>query len=75
MTAQVERTYDEYERMASQAMMYRAAQHKEKLKYSDLFKRPSGDNKKKTVEDVKKRQNDIISRLSQFEQFADKLTN
>lgn len=73
MAAQVERKYDEYERMASQAMMMRAAYHKEKLRQSDLYKRPSGEVKTdKTAEDIKERQRAIIERLSKFEQFAGK---
>lgn len=70
MAAQVERKYDEYERMATQAMMMRAAYHKEKLRQSDLFKRPTG--AEKTAEDIEERQRAIIERLSKFEQFAGK---
>lgn len=73
MAAQVERKYDEYERMASQAMMMRAAYHKEKLRQSDLFKRPTGELKTdKTAKDIEERQRAIIERLSKFEQFAGK---
>jgi len=73
MAAHVERKYDEYERMASQAMMMRAAYHKEKLRQSDLFKRPAGEIKTdKTAEDIEERQRAIIERLSKFEQFAGK---
>jgi len=73
MAAQVECKYDEYERMASQAMMMRAAYHKEKLRQSDLFKRPTGGIKTdKTAGDIEERQRAIIERLSKFEQFADK---
>jgi len=73
MAAQVERKYDEYERMAMQAMMMRAAYHKEKLRQSDLFKRPTGKIKTdKTAEDIEERQRAIIERLSKFEQFAGK---
>lgn len=73
MAAQVERKYDEYERMAYEAMMMRAAYHKEKLRQSDLFKRPTGEIKTdKTAEDIKERQRAIIERLSKFEQFAGK---
>ena len=73
MAAQVERKYDEYERMAMQAMMMRAAYHKEKLRQSDLFKRPTGEIKSdKTAEDIEERQRAIIERLSKFEQFAGK---
>jgi len=73
MAAQVERKYDEYERMASQAMMMRAAYHKEKLRQTDLFKRPTGEIKTdKTAEDIEERQRAIIERLSKFEQFVGK---
>lgn len=73
MAAQVERKYDEYERMATQAMMTRAAYHKEKLRQSDLFKRPTGEIKTdKTAKDIEERQRAIIERLSKFEQFAGK---
>jgi len=73
MAAQVERKYDEYERMAMQAMMMRAAYHKEKLRQSDLFKRPAaGAKSEKTAEDVEGRQQAIIERLSKFEEFAGK---
>jgi len=73
MAAQVERKYDEYERMATQAMMMRAAYHKEKLRQSDLFKRPTGEIKSdKTAEDIEERQRAIIERLRKFEQFAGK---
>jgi len=73
MAAQVERKYDEYERMATQAMMTRAAYHKEKLRQSDLFKRPTSELKTdKTAEDIEEKQRAIIERLSKFEQFAGK---
>lgn len=69
----IEARYDEYERMAYEAMMMRAAYHKEKLRQSDLFKRPTGEIKTdKTAEDIEERQRAIIERLSKFEQFAGK---
>lgn len=76
MTANLERQYDEYERYASQAMMMRAAYHKEKLKPKDLFKRPTGDKAAdKSADDVRERQQRIMERLSKFEQFKDLATN
>lgn len=72
MTANLERQYDEYERYASQAMMMRAAYHKEKLKPKDLFKRPSSDNQtEKTADDVRERQQRLLERLAKFEEFKD----
>lgn len=41
MQAHTESVYDDYERMATQAMMMRSAYHAKKLKQADLFKRPS----------------------------------
>jgi len=70
MSAQIERTYDEYERFAAQAMMNRQAYHAKKLKQSQLFKRPAGEvGTDKTVEDVRDRQESIMNRLEQFEEF------
>lgn len=73
MAAENERRYDEYDLMASSAMMMRAAYHKEKLKHRDLFKRPSDKATDKTVEDVKARQEEVMSRLSRFAEFNGKL--
>ena len=73
MAAEVERKYDEYEMQASQAMMMRAAYHKEKLRFKDLFKRPNNTDKERTSDDVKRHQNEVLERLSRFEEFADKL--
>mgnify|MGYP001159192135 FL=1 len=70
MSAHVERIYDEYERMAVQAMMTRASYHAKKLKQSDLFKRPSESRRtNKTADDVKERQKAIIAQLERFEEF------
>lgn len=73
MAAENERRYDEYELMASKAMMMRAAYHKEKLKHRDLYKRPSDKATDRTVEDVKARQEEVMSRLSRFAEFKDKM--
>jgi len=72
MAANVERIYDDYERMATQAMMMRSAYHAKKLRHRDLFKRPDGIKDDMTVDDVKERQQTIIERLSKYEQFAGK---
>lgn len=72
MTANLERQYDDYEKYASQAMMMRAAYHKEKLKPKDLFKRPTGDKAAdKTSDDVRERQRRLLERLARFEEFKD----
>src|SRR5690625_4591038 len=56
MAAENERRYDEYELMASKAMMMRAAYHKEKLKHRDLYKRPSDKSMDRKGEDDKAHQ-------------------
>jgi len=72
MSANVERIYDEYERMTMFAMMNRQAYHAKKLKPSDMFKRPNDDkNTNRTAEDVKERQNNIMKKLSKYKQFKD----
>lgn len=72
MRANVERIYDEYERMAVEAMMIRSAYHAKKLRRNDLFKRPRPEDKEKTLDGVKERQRAIMDRLSKFEQFEGK---
>lgn len=72
MAANVERTYDDYEKMAVQALMNRQGYHAKKLKKSQLFKRPSDVDTNKTAEDVKERQRAIIERLERFEEFKGK---
>lgn len=72
MAANVERTYDDYEKMAVQALMNRQGYHAKKLKKSQLFKRPSDIDTNKTAEDVKERQRAIIERLERFEEFKGK---
>jgi len=72
MAANVERTYDDYEKMAVQALMNRAGYHKEKLRHGDLFKRPSDVDTDKTADDVKERQRALIERLERYEEFRGK---
>ena len=68
LDAQVERQYDEYERMAQEAMMMRGAYHAKKLKATDLFKRPKGSVKvREGLTDMKKeteRLNDWLATLT-----------
>jgi len=73
MRAHTESVYDEYERMATHAMMIRAAHHAKKLKQSQLFKRPTGEEmtKRKTVE-KRERTEETMRWLSQFEEFQGK---
>lgn len=73
LAAETERRYDEFEIMASNAMMMRAAYHKEKLKQKDLYKRPSATKEERTAEDIRSKQEEVIERLSRFEEFKDKL--
>lgn len=73
MRAYTEYVYDEYERMASQAMMTRAAYHAKKLKPSQLFKRPvDGSSVKNRAEHVRKRTEETMKWLAQFEEFRGK---
>lgn len=69
MHAHTEAVYDEYERMAAQAMMNRAAHHAKKLKQSQLFRRPTDAEKAK---DRRERSKEIMKWLSQFEEFRGK---
>lgn len=72
MSAQVERQYDTYERMANEAMMMRQAYHAKKLKTSQLFKRPVDEEKaSKEAEDMHMKAESTMEWLSQFEQFSD----
>lgn len=72
--ANVERLYDESERMAMSAMMTRQAYHAKKLKHSDLFKRPVADEvANKKAKESHKRTEEITEWLSQFEEFNGKL--
>ena len=74
MDAYVERTYDELDRLATQAMMMRQAYHAKKLKHTDLFKRPSSDvSTQVTAEDIRKKQEDTLKWLAQFKEFKDKV--
>ena len=73
LAAETERRHDDFEVMAANAMMMRAAYHKEKLKQKDLYKRPNVANDERTAEDIRSRQEEVIERLSRFEEFKDKL--
>jgi len=73
MRAQVERRYDEYEHMASMAMMTRQAYHAKKLKQTDLFKRPlDEDIAKDKAEEARNRSEYTMKWLSQFKEFRGK---
>ncbi len=67
MSAQVERTYDEYERMAVEAIMREGAHRSKRPKAGDLFKRPKdGAVKRDELTDLRKetdRLNDWLSTL------------
>lgn len=71
MRANVERTYDEYERMAVMAIMNRHGYHAKKLKQGDLFTRPTDDDFAKSrteeIEDRKARASEWMSRIKQFQ--------
>lgn len=74
MSAQVERTYDEYEKMAAQAMMNRAGYHAKKLKQTQLFKRPSsGSETQDKAEERRDKAKETMEWLSQFEEFREKV--
>lgn len=74
MSAGVERFYDDYSRMAEQAMMMRNAYHAKKLKQADLFRRPTDADKAiKKAEDARKRTEEATEWLSQFAEFSGKL--
>ena len=75
MAAHTERIYDEYERLATQAIWNRSAYHAKKLKYTDLFKRPNGIDDNRTADDVRERQKAIMERLEKFEEFKGKFDN
>lgn len=73
MRAHTESVYDEYERMASHAMMMRAAHHAKKLKQSQLFKRPTDEEVAKSkAEDMRARSEETMKWLAQFEEFRGK---
>lgn len=72
MAASVEKKYDDFEIMAQNAMMSRAAYHAKKLNSGDLFTRPvDAEVKKKKVEKAKSEVKDINKLLSSFEEFKD----
>jgi len=71
MQAQVERQYDEYERMAIEAIMRENAHRSKRTKVSDLFKRPiREDEAKDKMETLKEQAGHATEWLSQFEQFS-----
>lgn len=73
MHAHTEAVYDEYERMATQAMMVRAAHHAKKLKQTDLFRRPvDGDRARNKAEESLRRTEETMKWLAQFEEFRGK---
>lgn len=73
MRAHTESVYDEYDRMATEAMMMRAAYHAKKLKQSQLFKRPTdGDQARNKAEEMRERSEETMKWLAQFEEFRGK---
>jgi len=75
MTAEVERTYDLLEREAMVAIMHANANNSRKrVKASNLFKRPTQAKKsKRTVEDLKREEEEVMDWLGQFEHFREKV--
>lgn len=74
MAAQVEKRYDDYEQMASMALMVRQAYHAKNLKHSQLFKRPVDDETAKSkLNNAENRMQERMERLSKYEEFAGKL--
>jgi len=70
MQAQTEREYDEYERMAVEAIMRERAHRAKRAKASDLFKRPIRDEEAKDrTKSLKEQAEHATAWLSQFEQF------
>lgn len=61
LRAQTEAVYDEYENMAFGALMMRQAYHAERLKFSDLFKRPLD------VVEAKNRQKELLEQRKHTE--------
>ncbi len=73
MMAHTESVYDDYERMAANAMMIRSAYHAKSIKSTDLFKRPkAGEKTAQEVADIKAKQAETMRWLSQFEEFRGK---
>lgn len=71
MAAQVERGYDDQERLASSAMMIRHANNAKKVRMKDLFERPSDAKKEIAKADVmRKKADEQLAWLSQFEEFS-----
>lgn len=68
MQAENERRYDEYDKLATQAMWIRSAFHAKKLKKSDLFKRPNGNDDKprdrKSLDEMRREVDEINAWLA-----------
>ena len=70
MRANVERIYDEYERVAVGALMHENAHRSKRPKVSDLFKRPGDEIVEAKKSDVMREKADYtLDWISQFEQF------
>ncbi|MDR9792678.1 hypothetical protein Q8A72_06775 [Aeribacillus pallidus] len=66
MRAENERRYDDYERMAIQALMIEKAHREKRPKLTDLFKRPNDkqNSDKKTIDERRKEVDEINAWLS-----------
>lgn len=65
MRAENERRYDDYERMAVQALMIEKAHREKRPKLTDLFKRPNEQIRdKKTIDERRKEVDEINAWLS-----------
>jgi len=65
MRAENERRYDDYERMAVQALMIEKAHREKRPKLTDLFKRPNEQTRdKKTIDERRKEVDEINAWLS-----------
>jgi hypothetical protein len=65
LQAENERRYDDYERMAVQALMIEKAHREKRPKLTDLFKRPDKQNSdKKTIDERRKEVDEINAWLS-----------
>lgn len=71
MRSNVERTHDEYERMAYSAMMSRQATNAKRLKMSDLYKRPADvSTAEKDLQTMKNKVEHASEWMSQFTLFG-----
>lgn len=68
MKAQTERQYDDYERMSYSALMGEIAHRAKKPKTTDLFKRPSGNERKgrKSAKELREQFAEQQALLAQF---------